>query len=48
MTLPVRDRMTDRNISAEDRQYINEVAVGHLMEVRMAEMAQKKARDPEK
>ena len=47
VTLPVRDRVADRNLNADDRQYVNEVAVGHLMEVRLAEMAQNKARDGE-
>ena len=35
----------DRDVVAADRQYVNEVAVGHLMEVRLAEMAQRKAKD---
>lgn len=37
----------DRDLAAADRKYVTEVAVGHLMEVRLAEMAQQKARDPE-
>jgi putative membrane protein len=43
-----RDRSgngNDRDVAAADRQYVNEVAVGHLMEVRLAEMAQRKAND---
>lgn len=43
-----RDRTTrDRDLAAADRQYVNEVAVGHVMEVRLAEMARNKARDPD-
>jgi putative membrane protein len=43
-----RDRTgngNDRDVAAADRQYVNEVSVGHLMEVRLAEMAQQKAQD---
>lgn len=43
-----RDRTgngNDRDVAAADRQYVNEVAVGHLMEVRLAEMAQRQAQD---
>jgi putative membrane protein len=45
---PERDQnVGNRDLAAADRQYVNEVAVGHLMEVRLAEMAQRKAKDPE-